>query len=286
MELSRLIGGGTPLVMNVFVHSAAAIEKGAALSGTAVSTSLQGAKLVVTRDSAACNGFVGVTQISSAQATQAKSNVSAMNAYRFNMGTDGLADGSSITGSNYLPLCINPDALYYAEHSISVTTGTTTASDAMVNGITASTGTVVTVASTSDIGLVGGWIMDARTGCTASASSAAPTYNGQLRYVTDSSAITKFGLTAYAMNVSVDSNLLWASPPTYQWTLINASGTRLCSACSVSVPKADQGIQIIDNFIIHDQAPLHPLRQWVDNGLNSLTQNRLYSEIWIKKAYL
>lgn len=283
MELSRLMGGGTPLVMNINVQDAVAIVDGAVLSQATLNTTAQGVTPLVTRSSAANDAAFGISQVSSAQASASVDNVNAMNAYRFNIDTDGIPNRATTTGSDWLPVCVNPDALYYAEYSIKTTTATPTASDALVTGITAAVGTVVTIASTSDEGIAGGWLMDSRSGATSSAAADAPTFSGQLRFVANATGTIKFGLLT-SMNVSVDSNLLWASPQTYSHTLITASASSLASQMNGSTDaKFDQGMKIMENYVKHSEAPLHPLRQWVDDGLDGLTGQSMYSELWVNK---
>lgn len=282
MDLSRLLySGGTPLVTNVFVRTASALDYGAIVCANAVTTTAQGATLSVTVDTAANNNCIGVTQVSSAQASADVSNVNAPNAYRFNIQSDGIPDRGTPNGGDWLPTCINPGAMYFALHSNTVTTGTVTASNAIVNTITASTGTVVTIASTSEVGIAGGWLMD---GAGVSSTGGTPTFTGQLRYVSNVTAVTKFGLLT-AMNASTDSNLVWASTPNYKSSVISTGGNFLRSHSGTTAGKYAQGLLIVDNYITHDAAPMHPLRQWVDDGLNALSGHRLYSEILISKFY-
>jgi hypothetical protein len=35
----------------------------------------------------------------------------------------------------------------------------------------------------------------------------------------------------------------------------------------------------MESLIVHDTAPMHPLRYWVDNGLDGLTGVRIYQEV-------
>ena len=281
MDLSRLLNGGTPFVTNIFVRTASALDYGAIICANALTSTAQGATLVVTVDTAANNSVIGVTQVSSAQASADVSNVNAMNAYRFNIQTDGIPDRGTIAGGDWLPTCINPDALYFGLYSNVVTSGTVTASNAIVNSITATTGTVVTVTSTSEVGIAGGWLMD---GAGVSSVAGTPTYTGQLRYVSNVTAVTKFGLLT-AMNVSTDSNLLWASTPNYKSSVISTGGNLLRSHSGTTAGKYAQGLLIVDNYVTHDQAPMHSLRSWVDDGLNGLSGHRMYSELLISKFY-
>lgn len=286
MELSRTLSAGVPLVMNIMVTDASTISDGALLCGNQNSTTTQGATLSVALNTTAGDNPVGTNQVSSAQASAAVDNVNAVNAYRFNIDTDGLANQTIITGGDWLPLCVSPDALYYAEHGITVTSGTVSATDALVNGITAQTGTTFTVVSSSDTGHVGGWVMDNRTGATSSASTAAPTFNGQLRFVSGASATVTFDLLT-AMNTSTDSNLTWAAPPQYNYSVISSGGNLLRSiaAGTAGSPKKVQGLVAVENYLQQDAAPMHPLRQWVDDGLNGLTGQVIFAELRNRKFY-
>ena len=282
MDLSRMTGGGTPLVTNINVQGTVAIAEGAIITVSILTTTAQGCVVTATTSSAANDNTIGVTQVSTSQASASPENVNNMSSYRFNIGTDGIPNEATTVGGDWLPTCINPDAMYYALHSVTVTTGTLSASDPIVDGITASTGTVVTLTSTSNIGVAGGWLMD---GGGVSSAAGTPTFSGQLRMVTNVTAVTKFGLVT-AMNVSTDSCLVHCSPQNYKATVISSGGNFLRSRnTGDAAGRFNQGLLCVDNYVTHQAAPLHPLRYWVDNGLNGLSGQRLYSEVLISKFY-
>jgi hypothetical protein len=273
MDLSRVMGGQTPFVTNVPVYKATtAIDDGALLTFSGNTANLKGAQLSVAITTAANENAIGVTQVSSSQASASREN-SSLNSHAFRIGTDGLADDSTPTGQDWLPLCVNPDALYYAWYSTTVTGDTT--SDIIELGISASTGTVVTIASTST-DLAGGWLY------TDDESSS--TFSGSLRHINTTVAANSFGLNT-AVNVSTDSEIIWASAPITKQTIIGSGGNYLRSYSGATYGKAAQSLLILDNYVIHDQAPLHPLRQWVDDGLDGLTETRIFSELAVTDSY-
>lgn len=284
MELSRLASGGTPLVMNVMVQGAAVIPDGAQIAASELTTTAQGATISATTTTGAGDDVIGFTQVSTSQASAAVGQLTAMNAYRFNLESDGIPNkgtGSTASGGmDWVPTCVTPDALYNAYHS--VTASADTASDAVVVGITALTTTNVTITLTSSAGHAGGWLMD---GGGNSSAGGTPTYTGQLRFCSATSASIEWTLLT-AMNTSVDSNLVWASPQTYAHTLLSSDGSQLRGKSGTAgTPRYDQGMVIIENYVIHSAAPLHPLRQWVDDGLNGLSRQRLYTEVRQRKFY-
>jgi len=66
MELSRLVGGGTPLVMNVALTSAATVLDGVPIVVNVTTTTGFGAAVTATSTTAAGRGALGVTQVSTA----------------------------------------------------------------------------------------------------------------------------------------------------------------------------------------------------------------------------
>jgi hypothetical protein len=181
MELSRLAGGGTPLVMNVAIYSAATVQDGVILSITQNSVSagnIVSASTTSTLGAAA----IGITQVSTAQASASPENVNGLGVTRFNIGTDGIPNETPANGMDWIPTCINSDALYFGTYS------TTTAVPGAINkSITASVGTTVTVASTTTLHKLGGFLMDGASGALSSAGGT-PTFNGQLRYIANAAA--------------------------------------------------------------------------------------------------
>jgi hypothetical protein len=272
MELSRLTGGGTPLVMNVAVQAAAAIGDGVPVVISVTTTTAFGATVTATSTSAAGAGALGVTQEGSDRAALSPENTNGLGVTRYNIGTDGIPDTSAVTGSAWLPTCINPDALYFAR-----CTETTAVNGAINKSITASTGTTVTVASSGVDGRIGGWLMDGRTGALSSAGGA-PTFNGQLRAVTATAASTIFAI-ATAMNVSTDSNIVFVAGQGRKNVELAAGAQELASSSATTAMLLATNFLIVDNLVSHAAAPMHPLRFWADDGLNGLTNNSLYHEL-------
>ena len=277
MELSRLISGNVPFVTNVLVYKASTLDQGAVICATANTASLQGAIISVTTNTSACDNAVGVTMISSSRASASKEN-SAPNATWMNIGSDGYPDATTTTGCQYLPACINTDALYFAQYSVQ--TGATSTGDAKSVGITASAGTSVVLGS-SGVDHCGGWLY---TDATTNTAGNTPTFHGGLRWVAHTAASDTYGLTT-AMNISADCTVLIVSQPLRKLTTISSGGNYLRSHGCGTVGKVAQAMLILDNYMIHDQAPMHPLRFNVDDGLDGLSGSRLYSEIGLTDMY-
>lgn len=284
MDLSRLEGGGTPFETNIAVAAAATIVQGVMLHYSATSTTSCGAvpSLTATSTTGYGTNAIGVTQIGTAAATADIHNVNGIGITRFNIGSDGIPNESVLVGSDWIPTLINIDARYYC--SFSTATGVHAAAS---TGITASTGTVVTIVGLGDPGIPGkspgGWIMD---GGNVALSSAAgtPTYNGQLRAVTASGASSILSITT-AMNVSTDSNLVFTNPIGYKGTIFSANGQLRATIGSSTAGALIQGYIIVDSLVRHDAAPMHSLRFWQDNGLNGLTHNVLFNELRCTSYY-
>lgn len=281
MKLARVIGDGTPFITNVTVFSATAIVEGAVLVSGA-STTAQGAAVTVTLDTTDGLNFIGVTQVGSLTAVQSKEN-KAMNASAFNLPSSGfpVTGTASTAGPCYLPLCVNPDATYYALYS--TTTGSGTASDTCGTW-TAST-TTAAQRGTTGTDVLGGWLFSL---AGVNSAGTTPTFSGSLRYISNQSATTHVTLLT-AMNISTDSHMIWLDRTWKKSGVLNTTADKLRSTSGSS----GTGFQLngvhmtrIGNEISHDQAPFHPLRSWVDNGLDTLTGVKMFSEVCFTQPFL
>lgn len=274
MELSRLITGNCPFQTNVPVYLATTVgglRKGAVICAGATGATA-GLTLSVTTNTSACKQAVGVLAEGASFAYAAShESTNGKDASSFRIQADLITDRGGLGGNDWLPAIINPDALYFAWYS--TTQAAATASDTIVEDITASTGTAITVASLYQ-DKVGGWLFSH-----TSNSAGAVTYSGQLRHISVSIATGSIGLTT-AMNISTDSSLVMMSPPQGRQTIVNSTGQHIRSASAASGGLA-QGLYTWDNFISHDGAPMHPLRSWVDDGLNGLTGVKMYGEMYL-----
>jgi hypothetical protein len=278
MELSRLLSGNTPFVTNVPVYLATTVDglkKGAVVCSGATGSN-RGFTLSVATTTAACKDVQGVLQLSASFAFQAShESTNGKDASSFRVQSDLICDRGATGGNDWLPACINPDALYFSWYS--TTQAAATAGDTITQSITASTGTTVTIAS-FDQDQVGGWLFSH-----SANSVGTPTFSGSLRYVTVSTQTGLVGL-ATAMNVSTDSSLIAMAPAGLMRSVINSTGQHLRSQGAAGLQVA-QGIYIFDNYGTWDNAPMHPLRKWVDDGLNGLTNARLYGEVYLIDWY-
>lgn len=282
MELSRLIGGGCPMVTNIMVYKAGSIlDQGAVVCVTANTATLKGAVISVTTDTSANDNALGVTQADTLSLSVSKENLSP-SAAAFNIGSDGFPDATTLTSAttgNFAPVCINPDALYYAAYS--TLAGATSTGDSKVVGISATVGTSVVLGS-NGVNHAAGWLYSS---VSANSAGATPTFSGELRWVAATAASDTFGLLT-AMNVSTDGTMLVVAPSLIEKTCLSSGGNMLRSHGAGTVGQLAQGLFIVDNYVVHDAAPLHPLRAHVDDGLNALTGTRLYSEVAINKHIL
>lgn len=279
MELARTLSGAVPYVTNVTVFSATAINDGAMLVSGA-STTAQGATVTVTLDTTDGQNFIGVTQVGSSLGTQNKENL-ANNSHAFHIGSDGFPNEGTTAGLDYLPLCITPHATYYAQYSTTTASGTASAT---VGTWTAGT-TTAAQRGTTGTDVLGGWLFSL-----AGANSAGntPTFSGSLRYISNQSATTHVTLLT-AMNISTDSHMIWADRTWKKGGVLNSTADLLRSQSGSS----GTGLMLngthmvgIENYIGHDQAPFHPLRQFVDDGLNGLTGVRIYKELIFTAPFL
>lgn len=271
MDLNRLITGSEPFVTNVPVFSSATglLLRGAVLGRTPSSGASSGVYvLTVPSTTAAMKDVIGVLNESIAVLVKSREN-SAMNASGFHIDTsDNIPNAGVAAGSDWAPCVINPDQMLFALWD-------QTSANVIQASITASTGVTVTITSLED-DIDGAWIFSTDT--TAALTN---TYSGSLRYATASAASVLTLNTA--MNVSTDSDLVVVRPITHRLLQADTNSVYMRSTVAAGLCVA---MHNHDNLIVHDQAPLHPLRFWVDDGLNGLKGVRLYSTIvFLKHAY-
>lgn len=279
MQLSRLLDGRTPMIMNVAVFSATAINEGAVLI-TGATTTAQGAIVSVNNDTTDMSGVIGVTQVGSSLAVQSKENL-APNSHAFQIASSGFPVGGTTAGLKYLPLCINPEAAYFALYS--TTTASGTASDTCGTW-TAGTSTAAT-RGTTGLDVLGGWLFSL---AGVNSAGQTPTFSGSLRYISNQSATTAVTLLT-AMNISTDSHMIWVDRTWKKSGILNTTADKLRSVTysSASAHKLNGArMTAIENYFGADHAPLHPLRQWVDNGLDGVTGAKLYSEVVFSTPFL
>lgn len=273
MQLAKVWGGATPFITNVTVFSATVINKGAFLVSGA-STTAQGATVTIASTTLDSVNFIGVTNEATSFLAQSKENL-APNSHAFRIPSTGFptTGTASTAGLCHAPLCINTDASYFALYSTTTAAGSVN----VVGSWTAST-TTAAVRGTTGLDVLGGWLFSL--GGTNSAGNT-PTFSGSLRYIANQAATTSVTLLT-AMNISTDSHMIWADRTWKRGGAFTTTADFLRSGTASSA----SGFQIngtpilrIDNFINADHAPTHPLRSWVDDGLNGLTGVELMSEI-------
>ena len=278
MELSRLLSGNCPFQTNVPVYLATTVDglkRGAVICNGATGAT-RGFTLSVATTTAAAKDVLGVLAEGASFAfAVTHESTNGQDASSFRIQSDLIADRGMTSGGDWLPAIINPDALYFAWYSTSQAAAT--AGDTITQSITASTGTTVTIAS-FDQDQVGGWLFSHNANSTGT-----PTYSGSLRFVSVSTQTGLVGLLT-AMNVSTDSSLVAMTPATIKRSIINSTGQHLRSQGAAGLQVA-QGIHIFDNYGKWASAPMHPLRSWVDDGKNGLTDVRLFAEVFLFDHY-
>jgi hypothetical protein len=274
MDLSRLLSGNTPFQTNVPVYLATTVDglkKGAVICNGATGLN-RGFTLSVATTTAACKDVQGVLAAGASFAFAAQfESTNGKNASSTRIQSDLICDRGAAGGNDWLPAIINPDALYFAWYS--TTQAAATAGDTITQSITASTGTVVTIAS-FDQDQVGGWLYSHNVNSTGT-----PTFSGSLRYISASTATGVVGLLT-AMNLSTDSSLIAMDPAGLIRSAVNSTGQHLRSQGAAGL-KVAQGIYQRDVYGQWENAPMHPLRSWVDNGLDGLTGVKLFGEVYL-----
>ena len=275
MELSRLISGNVPFKTNIPVYLATTVDglkRGAVVANGATGAN-RGFTLSVATTTAAAKDVMGVLVegASFAYANVGDGQGRSTKASDFRVQSDLICDRGAADGNDWLPAIINPDALYFAWYSN--TQAAATAGDTITQGITASTGTSVTIAS-FDQDQVGGWLFSY-----TSNSTGAATFSGSLRYISASTQTGLVGLLT-ALNISTDSSLIAMTPAGLKSSVIDSTGRYLRSQGAAGL-KVAQGVYIHDNYGVWDSASMHPLRQWMDDGLDDLTGVKLFGEVFL-----
>lgn len=266
-SLSKTVNNDVPFIANVPVFASATglLLKGGIVSyitaNTATGTYFG---LTTAADTSQLKFALGPLNMSNNDATQSKENL-AQSAARFNFGTSGIPNNGVATQYNWMQVIANHDQLNYIAWD-------QTSANVVSANITASTGTLI-VQTALEASIGGAWIFS-----TDTHSTITNTFTGSLRYVKSISATTgSIGLQT-AMNISVDSNLVVMRPMSHRLTRVDTSGRFLMST---SVAGIGVCAHIWENYIMHAQSPLTPLRYWEHDGLDGLSvySVQLMSEI-------
>lgn len=279
MKLAKLMDGKTPYITNLTVYSASAISDGAFMTvdqGSAITN--VGTTVTVGTGSANVANFKGCTTLSSSFGSAAQENL-ALGGQSFNIDTDGLPDrGISTGGSDFLPVLISPAITWFGLY-----TGTSGAATAGTNlhSFTASNTTNVVGTIIGDSSAAGGWIYSL-----SSVSTGTATFSGQLRQVSNSAATTSLTMVT-AWQVSTDTEaILTYSPAAVKCSFNLKSGTAsefgsIAASAAVNTAATNLGaaMQVVASCIQHDAAPFHRLTQRVDDGLDGVTNGKVFSEV-------
>jgi hypothetical protein len=243
MRFSKDNFGGMQVIREVMVYDTAAIALGELLMlGT------------TTPDSNADHGVAFVTAYTGA-------NTEAIDAIGIALeaATPTTLPGAEVAG-NYIEVISNPGALYFAEYS--------QAADDDIALTQVWTGTTLTIASLED-NIDCGWIY-------ASDQSATSNFEGQLRYIS-ASASGSCTVVAPNTNGGTSDTVIKILPPNHRTTELNAGATGLLSDANVA---AGLALHIVDNYITQKKVlGVVPLRRYTHDGLNSLTDAKIFAEI-------
>lgn len=252
MELSKLLGGNYPYIhAHVPVYDATILAEGELLMRVG-SWGNEGAGYYITAFTAAnteAEDTIGITMTSSTKAYASKENA------RFYNLASAVPSRTMATGNNFLPVIINPDALYMAFYD---------QADAVSNSTACSASTALTFTNLED-DIDGGWLY------TTDGTDSAATYAGKLRYLT-ASALGSCTLDS-AITVDTSSDMIKILPIGHRLVPLNAEATGLsCSDGTTPASGAADTIylEIHDNYGRWASMPTHPLRYWNDKGLEGL----------------
>lgn len=266
-SLSRLVNNDVPFVANVPVFASATglLLKGGVVSYITANTATGTYFGLTTAATTAQLKFaLGPLNMSANQAIASKENLS-QNAARYNFGTSGIPN-RGVTGQyNWMQVVANHDQLDYVVWD-------QTSANVVTANITASTGTLI-VQTALEASIGGAWLFS-----TDTHASITNTFTGSLRYVNSISATTGSVGLATAMNVSTDSALVVMRPMSHRLTQLDTTGRFFMST---SAAGAGVCAHIWENYIMHAQSPLTPLRFWEHDGVDGLSvySVQLMSEI-------
>jgi len=285
MDVSRCLVGQTPYITNVKVYSAGALYDGALMmaNSSAYSSGAQNAAEVMYYIIAAADGSTaGVDAIGALQVGSTRAYADYMNSTNsgspqaMNIGSDGYADAASTAGFNYLPVCVSPQVMYYAEYFQQADS----ASGAnVINGadITSSTSTTVTIAdlqSETD----GGFLYS--TDLTDSAAYEP----GQLRYITVGAA----GSCTIDSAMKVDGTLtdfILGLPAGCTRTGLTDDGVGMCSLTDKTADDPSIGLAttltVFENWVNLGRfgGGLERFRYWSHKGIDGIKGFSAFAEI-------
>ena len=245
MELSKLLGGNYPYVQSrVPVFDGSTLAEGELLMRLAAWHSA-GAKYYIsayTDANTEAEDTIGITMTSSAKAYALKENPAKLGL------TSAVPDVTTAAGNNFLPVIVNPDALYMAFYDQTDAKSHTHAEN----------GTAITISSIED-NFDGGYIY------TTDGADSSATYSGELRYITadDGTDLT----VDSTLQVDTSSDFIKICPIGHRLIGINGAATGI--GTEIAAP-GTKYLETGDAYGRWSSMPTHPLRYWNDKGLSGL----------------
>ncbi len=283
MQCNKTLYGQTPYQSNIRVYSAGKLYDGALmmLNASALSAGAPNDGSAYNFTIAAADGAtaaidsIGVILCDSENAYNDKQNMS-NSAQSYRIGSDYYADAAITAGGNYLPAIISPDVLYMAEYFQAADKAS--GANVISANISASTSTTVTITSLQDH-LDGGFLFS------TDLTSSTAYEPDQFRYITVSGATGSCTIDS-AMKVATTTDFILGLPPGCTRAGLSDDSVGLCSLTDKTADDASvglcTGLLIWDNYIEHQNAgSLHPVRYWVDRGMDGLDGFRAYAEVFL-----
>ena len=194
-----------------------------------------------------------------------------------NIGSDYAADAAISVGGNYLPVCISPEVMYFAEYFQGADNTGAGGGNVITANITASTSTTITITNLQDH-LDGGFLFS------TDLTSSAAYEPGQLRYITVSAATGACTIDS-AMKVSAATDFILGLPPMATMTGMTDDAVGMCSLTDKGNDDSSEGIGegllVFENYVNLGLtgSGLERFRYWSHKGLDGLSGFRAFAEV-------
>ena len=285
MEVSRCLVGQTPYISNTRVYSAGIIYDGALmmLNSTAWSSGVQNSAdvayfIIAALDTnAAAKDTLGAVQEGTQKAyADYMNSTNSGSPQALNIGSDYYADAAISVGGNYLPVCISPEVMYFAEYFQGLDNTGTGDGNVITASISASTSTTVTITDLQSE-TEGGFLFS------TNKTSSTAYEPGQLRYIT----VGASGSCTIdsAMKVATTTDFILGLPPLSTRTGMTDDAVGMCSLTDKTANDATiglcTGLMVFENWVNLGQTGggLERFRYWSHKGLDGLKGFRAFAEV-------
>lgn len=285
MEVSRCLVGQTPYISNVKVYDTGKIYDGALMMLDSAGCWSSGAPndgsryyfIIAAKDTnAAAIDTLGAVQEGTQKAyADYMNSTNSGSTQAMNIGSDYFADAAISAGSNFLPVCISPEVMYFAEYFQRA--DDESGANVISANITASTSTTITITSLQDH-LDGGFLFS------TDKTSSTAYQPGQLRYITVSAATGACTIDS-AMKVSATTDFILGLPPMCSATGLTDDAVGLCSLTDKTADDSSvglcTGLLVFENYVNLGLSggALERFRYWSHKGLDGLKGFRAYAEV-------